>query len=45
MLVEQHSGGNEEQSSEGLAVTSETKDVSFITIRSMVEWMYGSVYS
>lgn len=39
MMVKQHCGGNEEHSSEGLAVTGESKDVSVITIRSMEVWL------
>jgi hypothetical protein len=45
VLVKQHCGGNEEHSSEGMALTGDSTAVPVITIKSMGEWSYGPVYS
>jgi len=45
MLVKQQCRGNEEHSSEGIAMTGDSKVGPLVIIKCVAEWRYGSIYS
>ena len=45
MLVKQQCRGNEEHSSEGIAVTGDSTVGLLVSVKCVAEWLYGSMHS